>query len=407
MACVSSVEPESTTTISSQNASEARQSPMRSASLNAIMTADRRTGAEASAEAAEGEEVLMADFLLFATERYALPILQPLADALQAAGHSVHAWFEDAAADAALPAPVRKVGLREAVALKPRAVFSAANWVPIFLTGPKVQLFHGFNVEKRDDARGHFRVRGLFDLYCTQGPATTAPFRTLAARHPHFAVVETGWPKLDPLFRDDGGASAALRIPAQGRPVVLFASTFTERLSAAPHLWEAIAAEVSRGDRYWLLTLHPKCAPELFARYRGLVGANAAFVDTEQLMPAQRAADVLVADTTSVVSEFVVQHKPVVTFRNRAPKAHMLDFDDARQLPMMLERAFAPDATWRSAIVEYANAIHPYRDGRSSERVIAATEDLIAGTFGRLRGKPLDGCLRALQIRAKLGYWGL
>jgi CDP-glycerol glycerophosphotransferase (TagB/SpsB family) len=369
------------------------------------MTPDRRVRCGIEAETAEGGEGLMADYLLFATERYALPILQPLADALQAAGHGVYAWFEDGAADAALPAPVRKVGLREAVALKPRAVFSAANWVPTFLSGPKVQLFHGFNVEKRDDARGHFRVRGLFDLYCTQGPATTAPFRELAARHPHFAVVETGWPKLDPLFRDDGGAAAALRAPAQGRPVAMFASTFTERLSAAPHLYDAIAAEIAHGDRYWLLTLHPKCAPELFERYRALAGANAAFVETEQLIPAQRAADVLVADTTSVVSEFVVQHKPVVTLRNRAPKPHMLDFAEPGQLPRMLERAFAPDPSLRQAIVNYADAIHPYRDGHSAERVIAATDDLIAGKLGRLRGKPLDGRLRALQIRAKLGYW--
>ena len=349
----------------------------------------------------------MAEYLLFATERYALPILQPLADALQASGHGVSAWLADGAAGARLSASVRSVELREAVALRPRAVFSAANWVPTFLSGPKVQLFHGFNVEKRDSARGHFRVRGLFDLYCTQGPATTAPFRALAAEHPHFAVVETGWPKLDPLFRDDGGASAALRAPAGMRPTVLFASTFTERLSAAPHLFEAIAAEIARGDRYWLLTLHPKCAPELFARYRSLVGPNAAFVDTEHLMAAQRAADALVADTTSVVSEFVVQHKPVVTFRNRAPKPHMLDFADASQLPAMLERAFAPTASLRDALADYAETIHPYRDGRASGRVIAATDALIAGTLGKLAGKPLSGRLRALQIRSKLGYWGL
>lgn len=372
---------------------------MRSASLNVIM--------QAVIGSAVGGDVLMAEYLLFATERYALPILQPLADALRAAGHGVHAWFADGAAGARLPEPVRMISLREAVALRPRAVFSAANWVPTFLTGPKVQLFHGFNVEKREDARGHFRVRGLFDLYCTQGPATTAPFRDLAARQPHFAVVETGWPKLDPLFRDDGGAAATLRAPANGRPTVLFASTFTERLSAAPHLFDAIAAEVARSDRYWLLTLHPKCAPALFDRYRALAGPNAVFVETEQLMAAQRAADVLVADTTSVVSEFVVQHKPVITLRNRAPKPHMLDFGDPAQLPAMLARAFSPDAALREAIVAYADTIHPYRDGRSSERVLAATEDLIAGRLGPLRGKPLDGRLRALQIRAKLGYWGL
>ena len=385
------------------------QSAMRSASLNVIMQAEMRVGpgvvAAVAAETDEGEDVLMAEYLLFATERYALPILQPLADALQAAGHGVHAWFEDGAANARLAEPVRMIGLREAVALRPRAVFSAANWAPAFLSGPKVQIFHGFNVEKRDDARGHFRVRGLFDLYCTQGPATTAPFRDLAARHPHFAVVETGWPKLDPLFRDDHGAAAALRAPAAGRQVVLFASTFTERLSAAPHLFEAIAAEVAHGDRYWLLTLHPKCSQALFERYRGLVGANAAFVETEQLIAAQRAADVLVADTTSVVSEFVVQHKPVITLRNRAPKPHMLDFDNPQRLPEMLTQAFAPTQRLRAAIMAYADAIHPYRDGRSSERVLTATEELIAGKLGKLRGKPIAGRLRALQIRQKLGYW--
>lgn len=347
----------------------------------------------------------MADYLLFATERYALPILQPLAQALQAAGHGVHAWFVDGAEDARLPAPVRSVGLEDAVALRPRAVFSAANWVPTFVSGAKVQLFHGFNVEKRSDERGHFRVRGLFDLYCTQGPATTAPFRTLAARGRHFAVAETGWPKLDPLFRDDDGSAAALRAPAGSRPVVMFASTFTERLSAAPHLFEAVAAEVARGDRYWLLTLHPKCAPELFARYRSLAGPNAAFVETEQLVAAQRAADVLLADTTSVVSEFAVQRKPVITFRNRAPKAHMLDFDDPAQLPAMLARAFAPPPRLMDALAAYADAIHPHRDGRSSERVIAATEALLRGELGHLRRKPLSASLRALQIRQRFGYW--
>ncbi len=350
----------------------------------------------------------MAEYLLFATERYALPILQPLADALQAAGHGVHAWFVDGAANARLPAPVRMVSnAREAVALRPRAVFSAANWVPTFVSGPKVQLFHGFNVEKRDSARGHFRVRGMFDLYCTQGPATTAPFQALAREAGHFKVVETGWPKLDPLFGPADAQALQWRAQAGGRQVVMFASTFTERLSAAPHLYAQIAAQVAAGERFWLLTLHPKCSPELTARYRALAGANAVFVETEQLVSAERAADVLLADTTSVVSEFVVQRKPVVTFRNRAPKPHMIDFDASEQLPQMLQRAFDPDDALRASLAAYADAIHPYRDGHSSQRVIAATESLLQGVLGPLSRKPLGSVLRNLQIRKDLGYWGL
>lgn len=348
----------------------------------------------------------MAEYLLFATERYALPILQPVADALQAAGQGVHTWFVDGAHGARLHNAKQITRAADAVALRPRAVLSAANWVPTFVAGAKVQLFHGFNVEKREDARGHFRVRGMFDLYCTQGPATTAPFQALAAQSGHFKVVETGWPKLDPLFAAQDSHADALRAAARGRPVVMFASTFTERLSAAPHLFDVIASEITRGDRYWLLTLHPKCAPALFDRYRALAGANAAFVETEQLIHAERAADVLVADTTSVVSEFVVQRKPVVTFRNRAPKPHMIDFHDPADLPAMLERAFAPDETLRQALAAYADAIHPYRDGHSSQRVLAATDRLLAGELGPLVRKPLGGWVRALQIRKELGYWG-
>lgn len=348
----------------------------------------------------------MADYLLFATERYALPILQPLAAALRESGHSVSAWFEGGAAGLEIGPDVRRMGLREALDLRPRAVFSVANWVPSFLSGAKVQLFHGFNVEKRDNARGHFRERGLFDLYCTQGPATTAPFQAMAERDGHFAVTETGWPKLDPLFSGPDTESAALREGAGVRAVVMFGSTFTERLSAAPLLLEAISAEIARGDHYWLLTLHPKCAPELFARYRALAGANAVFVEPEQLMPAQRAADVLLSDTSSIVSEFVVQHKPVVTFRNRAPKPHMIDFDVADALPRMLEKALAPDEALMDAITSYADAIHPYRDGRSSGRVIAATESFIEGPMAKLKSRPWAARVRNLQIRQQLGYWG-
>src|SRR5690606_36655532 len=118
---VSSVEWESTTSTSSQKASEARQSAIRPASLNAIMQAVIRVGV-----------ALMADYLLYATDRYALPILQPLADALQRRGHGVAALLVRGAVGSALAGAIRPVDVRQALALRPRAVFSAANDVPTF-----------------------------------------------------------------------------------------------------------------------------------------------------------------------------------------------------------------------------------------------------------------------------------
>ena len=349
----------------------------------------------------------MSKYVLFATERYALPIIQPLADALQADGHAVHAWWVDGAAGMPVPQGVTLIeSAQQAVQLQPVAVMSAANWVPPFVSGAKVQLFHGFNVQKREDTRGHFRIRDLFDLYCTQGPATTQPFKALARKEGTFAVVETGWPKLDPLFQSINPQAAQFRLQARGRSVVMFGSTFTESLSAAPLLYEQIAAQVAKGDRYWLLTLHPKCPPELFEKYRALAGENACFVEPEDLVPAARAADVLVADTTSLVSEFIVQYKPVVTFRNRVPQAHMLNFEQPELLDAKLQEAFQPAEDYMAEVRAYADHIHPYRDGRSSQRVIAATTQLLQGELGKLKPKPLKSKLRELQIRKELGYWG-
>ena len=57
-------------------------------------------------------------------------------------------------------------------------------------------------------------------------------------------------------------------------------------------------------------------------------------------------------------------------------------------------------------LAAYADSIHPWRDGHSSERVIAAFEDLLAGRLGPLAPKPFTTRLRSLQLRNRLGYWG-
>ena len=182
-----------------------------------------------------------ARYLLFGTELYAVPILRPLARAAHARGAAVD-WIIPESIASSLHADEHRLSrLAEMRLHSYDAVFSAANWAPPGIPGVKVQLFHGFNAEKRDPHRGHFRLRGLFDLYCTQGPATTMPFRELSRRHRYFAVEETGWPKLDPVFSHQNSATAGkLRQAAAGRPCVMYASTFTESLSSAPGMLDTL-----------------------------------------------------------------------------------------------------------------------------------------------------------------------
>lgn len=341
----------------------------------------------------------MPRYLFFVSELYALAILRPLQAAIRARGGEA-AWFleRESLREFLDEDETRLTAVRDVMQWQPRAVFVPGNWVPQFFPGLKVEVFHGFNVGKRSEGRGHFRVRGLFDLYCTQGPDTTAPFREIQQRLGFFRVEETGWPKLDPLF---AGAYAPV---ARDRPVIMYASTFTESITSARILRDTIAASALHGEWEWLVTLHPKMAADVVDSYRHLEGPNLRFVMTDDILQLYSRADVLLSDTSSVVPEFLTQHKPVVTFRNRRPGPHLLDVRQQSEVVPALRQALSRPATLMRAIAEYANRIHPYRDGRSSDRVLDAAERGIAAGNAGLKRKPLN-LWRRLQARQRLGYW--
>jgi CDP-glycerol glycerophosphotransferase (TagB/SpsB family) len=339
-------------------------------------------------------------YLFFVSELYALAILRPLQAAIRARGGEA-AWFfeRDSNAQFLRSDEQHLTTVTQVREWNPAAVFVPGNWVPHYFPGLKVEVFHGFSVGKRDPARGHFRVRGSFDLYCTQGPDTTAPFLQLQRELGHFRVVETGWPKLDPLFA--GPRETAPRAGA----TVLFASTFTESLTAARALHATIAASAQRDEWQWLVTLHPKMAAEVIDSYRALEGPRLRFVMTDDILELYAQADVLLSDTSSVVPEMLVQHKPVVTFRNRQPGPYLLDVrQEAEVVPALRQAMTRPEALMR-AIREYADRIHPYRDGRSSERVLDVTHKSIELGRADLAHKPLN-LWRRWQARRRLGYWG-
>lgn len=346
-----------------------------------------------------------ARYLLYVSELYALAVLRPLEAAIRREGGTA-AWFFDGPGREYLREGERRLStVGEVRAFDPQAIFVPGNWVPDFFPGAKVEVFHGFSVGKRSAERGHFRIRGLFDLYCTQGSTTTPQFRALAARYGHFHVEETGWPKVDPLFstppREPGRDLVGWEKP---RPLVLYASTFTPELSSARELCATIGRLAGTGRFNWLVTLHPKMAEEVVQAYRALAGPHLRFVSTDDVIPLLQAADVMVSDTSSIVFEFLLLHKPVVTLRNARPGPQLIDIRNPDELPAALARALERPAELARAIVEFADAIHPYRDGRSSERVLAAARGFLARSRAGLRPKPLN-LWRKLRLRQALRYY--
>lgn len=343
-------------------------------------------------------------YLLYAQQKLCFLNLRPLQREIFARGWQA-AWLLTKSSISAHCLRAGDLLLPDAAAAvdwRPDAVLVPGNMVPAFLPGIKTALFHGFNVAKanRSDERGHFNIRGCFDLYCTQGPNTTGPFQELMNKHRHFSVQETGWPALDPLF--DGLDP----IDEDRRPCVILCSTFNRDLSCAPHLLKTVA-QLSKSSRWrWLVQFHPKMDKSISEAYKALQNENLSFIETDDVIPYLRRADVMVCDTSSVMYMFMARRRPVVTFRNRSRggRNHLIDIDDPDDLEAAIDLALARPESLLLKIDAWMAQIHPYSDGRSSGRVLDAVEAFHANPPA-LKAKPLN-LVRNFKQRSMLGYWG-
>ena len=249
-------------------------------------------------------------YLLYGSERYALPILRPLQATIRRIGGDV-AWFFDGDGAQSLESGEHLLeNVKEVKEYRPDAVLTSSNAVPDFFPGIKVQVFHGFNAGKPR----HVYVRGFFDLYCTTGPQDTVDFERLADKLGHFTVKETGWPKLDAL-------DFSPRLPEATQPVVLYHSTFSPSWSAASVLYETIRDLSRTGKWRWMVTFHPKMNRETVELYRNLENEFLTFHDDDNIFQLF-AKKMMVSDTSSALSEFLLLQRPVVTFKNRQLGPH-------------------------------------------------------------------------------------
>ena len=339
-------------------------------------------------------------YLFYISQNYSYAILRPLQAVILARGDQA-AWFLEGSevnADYLTSDECQLMSIAEINNYNPEAVFYPANIAPTFLSGINVAIFHGFDAGKVDKKgnNDHFKIRNCFDLYCTQGPSTTEPFLTLAKQHNHFKVTETGWCALDRLYLTDNNTPPS-------KPTILLCSTFSKKLSCAPHLFETVKKLSQSSKWHWLVQFHPKMPVEIVAQYKLLQNENLSFVETDDVMPLLQQADVMVCDTSSVLIMFLLLGKPVVTYKNIAPTDYLLDIDNADLLEQSIEKALQKPAKLMKHIERFIKMTHPYSDGKSSVRVLNAVDEVLSGKFS-LGHKPLD-FFRQFKMRKKLNYW--
>jgi len=342
-------------------------------------------------------------YLFYIAHNYSFEILRPLQRVILAQGDEVkwlavgkevtHSYFQN---DESVLSSIN-----EARAYNPSASFAPGNEIPNFIPGLKVQVFHGLEWKKK----GHFVIRDFFDLYCSHGPATTSRFNDLAKLHGFFDVVETGWPKLDYLFTTPAMAIKE-DLHSQDKKIILYAPTFSPALTSAPALFDEIKRLSEQKNYHWLIKFHPKMATQWLEQYKTLIKDNVQIIETSSINELLQTADIMVSDTSSVIGEFSLLNKATVSLNNKEPGEYLINIQTADQLEQSIELALNPSQQLNAAIKKYADDLHPYHDGQAAQRILSATETILAKGKLANKSKPLN-LFRNLKQRKKLKYWTL
>ena len=336
------------------------------------------------------------NYLFYIEHDYSYEILRPLQKEIQKQGDHV-CWFlvGKQINNHLSQAEHELKTVEEVIEYDPQACFVPGNTIPNFIPGLKVQVFHSLEWKKKTT----FRIRDCFDLYCTHGPSTTNTFNILKQKHQHFDVIETGWPKTDALFE-----AIPVNFPKAKGPIILYAPTFSPKLTSAAELYDSIKKLSKQQLWFWIIKFHPKMNPKLVDQYRKIEGKNLKIIEQDSIAPLLKSAELMVSDTSSVIGEFALLKKPTITLNNAMPDDYIINISNHTELESAINAVLADKTAIFKEVAEYAKQLHPYYDGQSSQRVLKAVTSMSEKNLDYLKPKPKN-IFRHIKMRMKLNYW--
>jgi len=333
--------------------------------------------------------------ILFCQNPYALAINKPVHDIAMKRNYNV-LWYVPKNVKPYLNFNVNHTAsVPDLISFEPDAIIAPGNEVPHYLRGVKVQIFHGLAGEKK----GHFHIRHYFDLYLTQGPYFTKGFNRLKEKYKDFDVKETGWPKLDVLFSENKiqHRKDELKSRYNVDKIILYAPTFSPSLTSANKSFSDIFKIAQDKKKLLIIKFHDLMNKEIKKAYTEEADKfeNVIIHEDRNIIPLLVDADLMISDTSSVVYEFLILNKPVITINTKTSSPKWLNLTDSRDLVNKINETFKND-TYKGMRKEIISEYHPYNDGRSSERVLDAINEWL-----KVNGVPLKRKL-SLYRRMKI-----
>ncbi len=313
--------------------------------------------------------------VLFCKNPYAFDVLNPIMEVLKAKNEEYLWYVYPKIADKFpyLNEPFT-TKIADLKAFQSEAVFVPGNEVPHYLSGVKVQVFHGLAGEKKS----HFRIRDYFDLYLTQGSYFTNIFLRLKEKHKDFEVIQTGWPKFDVYWSDQNkyvSIKNDLLEKYHTSKIILYAPTFSPSLTSAPFLKEEIKRLAENKNYLILVKFHDLMGKELIEDYKKIAGNidNIVFEGGRDITKYLMLADLLISDTSSVIYEFLLLDKPVLTFKNISDNVL---WDNSLVYENLVEKVseILHADSFKAQREIISNTYHPYKDGLSAQRMVEAVQ---------------------------------
>lgn len=338
-------------------------------------------------------------YLFYISKQYSIPIIIPLVNYLKQ-NNGDFALFCSQKVKQVLPEDWGNItlfhDLKDAQSFQPDFVLAPGNFVDFRLPGFKVQIFHGIGVEKPV----HYHIRHFFDVYLTSGPLVTEAYLKLQKKYKYFAVEETGWPKVDYIMSYP--KNYELPEKPEDKKVILFAPTHSSKMQSAEELLPYLSKTI-KADEIWYVKFHELMNRELVKMCKEI--PNLHMIQSYDITPYLHLADLLISDTSSVVYEFMLLNKPVITYNTIARDDKGINIHQPEELRAALDRCLNTPAEFEQNRRRHILEVNPNLDGTIS-RDLFETLERIYPTLP-LRRKPLN-LFRKLQIlyhsQFKKGY---